>query len=95
MAVKILIKRSVPETKEKDLNQLLMQLRSFTTNQPGYISGETLKRIDKQGEYLVISTWRSADDWRNWVLSKERSETQQKIDELLGTETQYEIYSYD
>ncbi len=95
MAVKILIKRKVPETKEKSLNALLMELRAFTMNQPGYISGETLKRMDDPGEYLVISTWRSIDDWREWILSKERGEIQNKIDELLGVETQYEIYAYD
>jgi heme-degrading monooxygenase HmoA len=95
MAVKILIKRFVPETKENELNALLMKLRAFTTSQHGYITGETLKRIDKPGEYLVISTWLSIDDWRKWVLSKERNELQRKIDDLLGKETHYEIYSYD
>ena len=63
-------------------------------NRPGYISGETLKRLDKPGESLVISTWQNADDWREWVLTKERSELQDKIDELLGEKTEYEIYQY-
>jgi heme-degrading monooxygenase HmoA len=95
MAVKILIKRMVPKTKEKELNVLLMKLRILTMDQPGYISGETLSRIDRPGEFLVISTWHSVDEWRKWVLSDERSEIQKKIDELLGKETQYEIYSYE
>ncbi len=94
MAVKILIKRFVPENKENELAALLRQLRERTTSQPGYISGETLKRIDKPGENLVISTWQSVDDWRTWVLSEERSKIQDKIDMLLGGETEYEIYSY-
>jgi heme-degrading monooxygenase HmoA len=95
MAVKILIKRRVPETKEKELNLLLNQLRALTMNQSGYISGETLKRVDYPGEYLVISTWRSTEEWRKWVLSEERTEIQDKIDKLLGMETEYEIYAYD
>ena len=95
MAVKVFIKRHVPQNKAKELSALLKQLRIRTTNQPGYISGETLKRIDRPGENLVISTWQSVDDWRNWVLSKERSEIQDKIDLLLGKETHYEIYNYD
>ena len=95
MAVKILIKRMVPETKEKALNSLLMELRILTMDQTGYISGETLKRIDRPGEFLVISTWHSVDEWRKWVLSDERSEIQGKIDALLSKETRYEIYSYD
>lgn len=93
MAVKILIKRFVPENKENELAALLRLLRECTTSQPGYISGETLKRIDKSGENLVISTWQSVDDWRTWVLSEERSKIQDKIDILLGGDTEYEIYT--
>ncbi|MBU4315902.1 MAG: antibiotic biosynthesis monooxygenase [Proteobacteria bacterium] len=94
MSVKILIKREVPESKQKDLNELLKEMRTFCTQQPGYISGETLERADHPGEFLVISTWQSVDDWRKWVISQERQEVQDKIDELLGVETRYEIYTY-
>ena len=95
MAVKIIIKRFVPEHKEKELAVLLKELRTRTTNQTGYISGETFKRIDRPGESLVISTWQSVDEWRKWVLSQERTGIQDKIDNLLGETTEYEIYSYD
>ena len=94
MAAKILIKRMVPKDKEAELGVLLRELRVLTMNRPGYISGETLKRFDKPGESLVISTWASVDQWREWVLSKERIEIQQRIDRLLGMETEYEIYTY-
>ncbi|MDM8524968.1 antibiotic biosynthesis monooxygenase [Desulfococcaceae bacterium HSG8] len=94
MAVKILIKRQVPEGKEKELAVLLTRLRTLTMSRSGYISGETLKRFDKPGETLVISTWRSVDEWREWVLNKERTDIQDQIDELLGQKTDYEIYVY-
>ena len=94
MAAKILIKRRVPKDKEAQLAVILRELRVLTMNREGYISGETLKRFDKPGESLVISTWASVDQWREWVLSGERIEIQKKIDELLGVETEYEIYSY-
>ena len=69
-------------------------LRTLAMNQPGYIAGETLKRIDSPGQYLVISTWHSVDNWRQWVLSKERKEIQNRIDMLLQEQTEYEIYEY-
>jgi heme-degrading monooxygenase HmoA len=94
MAVKILIKRMVPASRAKDLTPLFRRLRNLAMDQPGYISGETLERIDRPGEYLVISTWQSIDYWRNWVVSKERAEIQNEIDAKLGDETTYEIYSY-
>lgn len=94
MAVKIIIRRRVPPNQLNDLTRLLMQLRSLTVSNPEYISGETLYRIDDPEENMVISTWQSADSWREWVLNPHRKEIQEKIDVLLGTETQYEIYGY-
>lgn len=94
MTVKIVIKRKVPKDKEKELLPLIKELRILTTRQDGYISGETLQRIDKPGETVVVSTWETADDWNRWVNSQERAGLQNKIDRLLGKETQYEIYSH-
>jgi len=95
MAVKIIIKRIVPLKKTEALKPLLQKLRNLAMQQPGYISGETFKRVDRPGENLVISTWQSMDDWRLWVLSDERQGTQEKIDHLLGEKTDYEVYTYD
>ena len=94
MAVKILIKRVVPDSKAKDVMPLFRRLRNLATNQTGYISGETLKRLDKPAEYLVISTWQSIDNWREYVVSRERNEIQDEINSRLATETSYEIYQY-
>jgi len=94
MTVKIVIKRNVPRDKEKDLLPLIKELRIATTRQPGYISGETLRRIDKPGETVVVSTWETVDDWNRWAVSRERSTLQAKIDTLLGKETEYKIYRH-
>ncbi|MEJ2730224.1 MAG: antibiotic biosynthesis monooxygenase [Deltaproteobacteria bacterium] len=94
MAVKIFIRRVIAEERINDLLPLFKRLRNLATNQPGYISGETLKRIDSPGKYLVISTWQSLDDWRKWVLSRERIEVQKEIDARIDEETVYEIYQY-
>ena len=93
MTVKILIKRQVPDHQVEALARMLRELRTRTMNQPGYISGETLQRVDRPGQTLVISTWASADHWRTWVLSPERLAIQEKIDDLLGMPTDYQIYT--
>lgn len=94
MTVKIVIKRKVPADREKELLPLIKELRIATTQQAGYISGETLRRIDKPGETVVISTWETVEDWNRWVNSPKRSVLQAKIDTLLGQETEYKIYSH-
>lgn len=94
MAVKILIKRKVAADKASQLKDLVMQLRSLSMKQPGYVSGESLRNVDKQNEYLVISTWDSLSAWKDWQSSKERANIQGAIDALLGQNTEYEIYEY-
>jgi heme oxygenase (mycobilin-producing) len=92
MAVKIFIKRKVTGKEGIELSLLLQKMRGLTLNQPGYISGETLRRIDKNDEWMVISTWRSVEDWNKWVNNDRRMVVQSEIDALLGNETEYAIY---
>ena len=94
MAVKILIKRHFKEGKTAEAFALLLKFRRNAMNQPGYISGETMRSLDNPDEFLVISTWESSDDWKNWVKSADRKEVQDKIDALLGGTTDYEIFHY-
>ena len=62
--------------------------------QPGYISSETLQRIDSTGEYIVISTWQSVDNWQQWATCRARVQLQNRIDAVLNEKTEYEIYQY-
>ena len=94
MAIKIIIKRKVPQGKEEDLVPLLVKLRSLATAQTGYVSGETLTNVNDPEDYLVISTWQSVDHWKAWAGSKERAGIQDKIDALLGQKTEYGVYFY-
>ena len=93
--VRVHIKRKIPEDKRGDLNDLIKELRGMTMGQPGYITGETLRRVDKPGQSLVVSKWQSLEYWNRWFENPERSKIQEKIDQLLGEETQYEIYEFD
>ena len=94
MAVKVLIKRKVTKDKAIKLIPLFRQIRSHAIQQAGDISGETMKRLDRPDQFLIISTWQSSEDWDKWVKSPERTELQAEIDRILGGETEYEIYHY-
>lgn len=93
MTVKIIIQRKVKDENVVELTVLLKKLRALTLEQSGYISGETLSRIDNTEETMVISTWRSLEDWNSWVNNPKRTEVQNQIDKLLGHETEYAMYS--
>lgn len=45
-----------------------------------------------EDEYLVRSTWRSVEDWKTWLYSKERTTIQREIDAITGEATEYRMY---
>ncbi|MCF8106257.1 MAG: antibiotic biosynthesis monooxygenase [Desulfohalobiaceae bacterium] len=94
MTVKALIKRKVPDDKAKKMIPLFRRMRTLAMEQPGYISGETLRNVNQPDEYLVISVWNSSQDWQKWLDSKERQEIQDQIDDLLGGRTEYALYHH-
>ena len=93
MAISIMIQRIVKdEDKAAKLAPLIVKLRSLATVQPGYITGKTFSCLDCAGEYMVLSTWNSLDDWDRWLNSDQRTEIQKQIDDLLGEKTKYRLY---
>ena len=96
MAIKILIKRGLPldKAKARYIVEIFRQLRMLALEQEGYISSETLRSMKNPQEFLVISTWRSLEDWQKWFNSSQRKELHSKVDVLLEGRTTYEAYQY-
>ncbi len=96
MAIKILIKRglSLDKAKAQYIVEIFRQLRMLALEQEGYISSETLRSMKNPQEFLVISTWRSLEDWQKWFNSSQRKELHSKVDMLLEGRTTNEAYQY-
>ncbi|OGP95416.1 MAG: antibiotic biosynthesis monooxygenase [Deltaproteobacteria bacterium RBG_16_47_11] len=92
MTVKIIIDRKVKKGKEAEFFNLLKDLRSKAISSKGYISGETLRSLPDPHNYIVVSTWQSADDWKNWERNPERKQIQARIEKLMGRPTETKIY---
>jgi len=93
--IRVHIRRSTTEKNTEALVVLINKLRSAIVGQPGYLSSETLKRVDNAEEILVVSKWQSHFYWQQWFESRERTEIQRLIDALVGDKTIYEIYEYE
>jgi heme-degrading monooxygenase HmoA len=92
MPIKVMIKRKWQVDKPEELLPLLTELRSRAKEQPGYISSETLRSLEDPEDFLVISRWETADDWKKWLHSKEKRDIQGRVDSLIGEKTFYEIF---
>ena len=92
MAIKVIMSRHVSLGHEYELHELLVELRSRALRRPGYISGETLVLASDASFHLVISTWSSLRDWRDWEYHTERMELIKKINALLDSPAKTEVW---
>jgi len=54
----------------KDLEPILMKLRSHAMQYPGYVGAENLISEKDFSVVIMISTWENSDNWRTWVESR-------------------------
>ncbi len=93
MAVKVLIKRKIKDSKLNDASKLLIKARYKAMGQKGYISSETLSGCDDPNYLLVISMWQRIEDWDQWKNDDLREENEAAFEALLDGPTEYETYN--
>ncbi len=92
MAVTVLIRRKVTSDTGELLENIYRELVALAVQQKGYLSAESMRRVDVPDEHLVISKWEHIDDWAKWLISESRMEFQERIDALINSKTRFEIY---
>jgi quinol monooxygenase YgiN len=92
MAVKVLITRRFKPDNLNQASRFLMELRSLATLQKGYLSGQTLVSAQNPNKLTVVSTWVSQKRWEEWQQSSERREFSKKIEPLLESAEETEVF---
>lgn len=92
MAIKVLIRRRFKEGYFNEINNVIKEVRYGAMDQEGYISSETLWDHEDPFRVVVASNWRSVENWNNWKNSDLRKSNEQKFNEFLDGETEYEIF---
>jgi heme-degrading monooxygenase HmoA len=95
MAIKILIRRRMKPGKEDLLSAAIKDIRAKVLRAQGFISGETLRSIEDPSLHLVISTWKSLEDWNSWLTSAERKAFENTIAPVLSEPEQISTYQTD
>lgn len=81
--IRVIIDRHFVQGMDEELRQAELEARKAATSMPGYISGETLRDTANPQHNVVISTWRSQEDWNAWMTSEERIRILSRIEPLL------------
>jgi heme-degrading monooxygenase HmoA len=70
----------------KDVEPVLMQLRSCAMQYPGFVDAEFLVGEEDHSVGVMISTWETMENWRTWVGSKGTLELLQRAGTaVMGT----------
>ena len=93
MAVKILIKRKFKDGNLRAASRLLINHRNGAMEQPGYISSETMQRLEDPNQITVVSMWKDIKAWEAWKNSDTRLANENEARDLLVGQTEYEHYS--
>jgi len=93
--IRVMIERKCQSGKEKQLRDLLLELRSAGMRQPGYITGETLREADDPSIFMVISTWMSLDAWKAWQTSRQRLLIEEMMNSLLTDSRKVRVFAED
>ena len=93
MAVKILIKRKFKDGNLRAASRLLINHRNVAMEQPGYISSETMQRLEDPNQITVVSMWEDIEAWEAWKKSDTRLANENEARDLLVGQTEYEHYS--
>jgi len=54
----------------KDVEPILMKLRSHAMQYKGFVSAENLVSEEDYSVVVMISTWETIENWRTWAESK-------------------------
>ncbi len=85
MQAKIVIERHVQPGSEAQSLDILVEMRALATRQTGYISGETLIDVSDHSTMIVVSTWRSVQDWKRWEGHSDRIRLEDMLTPLMAS----------
>ncbi len=81
--VTIIQERRIKPGKQDELKAFLRQLRLAVADHAGFMGGETLVNSENPNHQIVVSNWRSVEDWKAWEADKKRQEIDQQMRKLM------------
>ncbi|MFO7997127.1 MAG: antibiotic biosynthesis monooxygenase [Dehalococcoidia bacterium] len=76
----------------KDLEPILLKLRSHAMQYPGFVSAENLVSDVDSSVVVVISTWVTIEDWKSWVKSRITQDLLRQAEALLKEKSRITAY---
>ncbi|CEG37785.1 antibiotic biosynthesis monooxygenase [Plasmopara halstedii] len=81
--VRVLSERLMSRGFEPTVVRLMENVQKVVRSQPGLISLETLSDVNDHHKYVVLSEWKSLDDYQAWTSSEAYKHCTEQINEVL------------
>ena len=81
--IRVIIERWLAEGGETGLERTMRDLRREAIHMPGYVMGESLRDVADPQHFVILSTWRTREEWEAWAASGMRQEIEDQIRLLL------------
>lgn len=95
MSLVLMVEREVIPGAQEEIKELLRELRSSATRQPGFVSGQTVVDAFSPTIFMTISTWSSMAYWQTWEADLLRTEIIERIDTVLQRRPRARIWQTD
>ena len=82
--IRVLIERWLAEGSDEGIRKIMRDLRREAIHTPGYVTGDTLRDAAEPRHFVIISTWRSREDWEAWAASGTRQKIEERIRAMLA-----------
>ncbi|MCG8612275.1 MAG: antibiotic biosynthesis monooxygenase, partial [Pseudomonadales bacterium] len=70
--IRVIIERHIADTLEIPYEETARKTIQLAVQASGFVSGESLKNAFDPNHRVILSTWRSVQDWQRWSQSDER-----------------------
>jgi heme-degrading monooxygenase HmoA len=90
--IRVVIERWLAEAGSEAIEKIMRDLRREAIHSAGYVTGETLRDTADPNHFLIISTWRSQEEWEAWAASGARRQIEGQIRLLLAEPEKILVY---
>jgi len=82
--IRVIIERWLAEGGDETIKKIMRDLRREAIHRPGYVTGETLRDVADPHHFVILSSWRTRQEWETWTASGMRREIEDQIRLLLS-----------
>jgi heme-degrading monooxygenase HmoA len=84
--IRVIIERHIAESLEGPYEQASRDILQQAFHAPGFIAGESLKNAFDPNHRIIMSKWRTVQDWQEWFASPERKQMMRELSPMLERE---------